>query len=64
MEILNPEGHTNHITGSKIAAILLNGWILPIGKASAVKGLRLQPANAGLFFKRRFKAAKIFIIFF
>ena len=36
------EGH--HITGSKVTAILVNGWILPIGGASAVKGLRLQPA--------------------
>ena len=30
-EILNHEGHQNHITGSKVTAILLNGWILPIG---------------------------------
>ena len=34
-EILNPEGHPNHITGSKVTAILLNGWILPIGGASS-----------------------------
>ena len=26
-EILNPAGHPNCITGSKITAILLNGWI-------------------------------------
>ena len=31
--------------GLKVTAILLNGWILPIGGASAVKGLRLQPAQ-------------------
>ena len=43
-EILNLEGHPNCITGSKVMAILLNGWILPIGGALAVKGLRLQPA--------------------
>ena len=43
-EILNLEGHQNCITGSKVTAILLNGWILPIGGASAVKGLCLQPA--------------------
>ena len=34
-EILNPEGHPNRITGSKVTAILLNGWILPIGGASS-----------------------------
>ena len=44
-EILNLEGHSNRITGSKVAVILLNGWILPIGGVSAVKGLRLQPAQ-------------------
>ena len=32
-------------------AILLNGWILPIGGASAAKGLRLQPAQLACFFK-------------
>ena len=30
-EILNLEGHSNCITGSKVMVILLNGWILPIG---------------------------------
>ena len=44
-EILNLEGHPNRITGSKVTAILLNGGILPIGGASAVMGLRLQPAQ-------------------
>ena len=37
---LNPEGHQNAISGSKVRAILLKGWILPIGGASAVEGLR------------------------
>ena len=37
----------NCFPGSKVTAILLNGWILPIGGASWVKGLPLQPA--GLF---------------
>ena len=32
-------GHLNRITGLRITAILLNGWILPIGVASAVEGL-------------------------
>ena len=27
---LNPEGHQNLISGSKVTAILLKGWILPI----------------------------------
>ena len=39
LEILNLEGHPNRITGSKVTAILLNGWILPIGEASAVEDL-------------------------
>ena len=39
-EILNHKGHPNGITGSRFTAILLNGWILPIGGASAVEGLQ------------------------
>ena len=31
-EILNLEGHQNCITGLRVTAILLNGWILPIGE--------------------------------
>ena len=37
---LNPKGHVNQINGSKGTAILLKMWILPIGGASAVEGLR------------------------
>ena len=37
---LNPDGHQNRITGSKVTAILLKRWMLPIGGASAVEGLR------------------------
>ena len=40
LEILNPEGHQNRITGSRVTAILLNGWMLPIGGASVVGGLQ------------------------
>ena len=40
LKILNLEGHPNRITGSEVTAILLNRWILPIGGASAVEGLR------------------------
>ena len=38
-ENLNLKGHPNHMTGSKVTAIFLNGWILPIGGASAMKSL-------------------------
>ena len=48
-EILNRKGHPNRITGSNLTVILLNGWILPIGGASAVKGPRLQPAQQSCF---------------
>ena len=33
------------MTGLQVTAILLNGSIMPIGGASAVKGLRLQSAQ-------------------
>ena len=48
-EIINLKGHPNRITGSKVTAILLNVWILSIGGALAVKGLRLQPAQQAGF---------------
>ena len=32
--------HPNRINSSRVTAILLNGWILPIDGASAVKGLQ------------------------
>ena len=31
--------HSNHISSSRVMAILLIGWILPIGEASLVEGL-------------------------
>ena len=34
-EILNPKGHPNRITDSKVTVILLNGGFLPIGGASS-----------------------------
>ena len=37
---LNPEGHQNRISGSKVTAILVKEWILPVGGASSVEGLR------------------------
>ena len=38
--IINVEGHLNCNTGSRVMAILLNWWILPLGRASAVEGLQ------------------------
>ena len=46
-EILKLEGHQNRITGSKVTAILLTGWILPIGGASSGS---LQPAQQAGFY--------------
>ena len=34
LEIINLKGHLNFIFGSKVTAILLNGWILATGGAS------------------------------
>ena len=36
---LKPKGQQNPINGSKVTAILLEGWILPYGGASAVEVL-------------------------
>ena len=33
LEILNFEGHQNRTTGSRVTALLLNGWIFPIGQS-------------------------------
>ena len=52
MEILNLEGHLNCITGSRVTAILLNGWILPIGGASAVEGLLLTGPTPSSFYSK------------
>ena len=50
-EILNLEGHLNRCIGSKVTAILLNGWILPTG---GVASGRVCPAAcaAGLYYDR------------
>ena len=47
-DISNPEGHLNRCIGSKVTAILLNGWNLPTG---GVASGRVCPAAcaAGLF---------------
>ena len=49
LEILNLEGHQNRITGSRVTVILLNGWILPIGGASAVEGLLSMGPTPSIF---------------
>ena len=48
-KFLNPEGHPNPISGSKVTASLLKGCILPIGGASAGEGLLLKPAQQACF---------------
>ena len=40
-EILNLEGHQNCITGSRVTAILLNGWIFPIGQSGEASRWRV-----------------------
>ena len=45
MQIINLDGHPNRITGSRVTAIFLNGYIFPIGGIASVKGLRQQPAQ-------------------
>ena len=37
-EILNLEGHQNRITGSRVTAILLNGWIFLLDKVLKLVG--------------------------
>ena len=48
-EIPNLKGHVYCITGSTVTVILLNGWILLICGALAVKGLCLWPSQRACF---------------
>ena len=48
LEILNPEGHPNRSTGSKIMAILLNDLILPV-VGVALGRVCAQPAKHDCF---------------
>ena len=50
---LNPEGHQNCISGSKVTAILQKGLILPIGGASAVEGLQSTGLPCLVYIKHR-----------
>ena len=47
---LNPEGHQNPISVSKVTAILLTGWILPLGGASSGRVCASGACAALLFF--------------
>ena len=47
---LNPEGHQNHIAGSKVTAILVKGYILPIGGVAS-EGSAPAACAAGWFIK-------------
>ena len=47
---LFPRGGQTDIAGSKVTAILLNGWILPIGGASLGR-VCAQPAKQACFHK-------------
>ena len=41
LEILNLKEHQNGITGSRVTAILLNGWIFPIGQSGEASRWRV-----------------------
>ena len=46
--ILNLKGYQNFIIGSKVTAILLSGWILPIGGVALAR-VSAQPAKQASF---------------
>ena len=48
-EILNLEGHLNRVTGSKVTAILLNGWIFSYWLSFSGEGSASAACVAGLF---------------
>ena len=41
LEILNLEGYQNCIRGSRVTAILLNGWIFPVGQSGEASWWRV-----------------------
>ena len=53
MDILNLEGQSNRITDSRVMAILVNWWILSIGRVSGVEGLRSTELPQLVFFSHR-----------
>ena len=46
--MLNKKVHQKRINGSKVMAVLLNRWILPLGGVASVKGQRAACVE-GLF---------------
>ena len=59
---LNAKGHQNPINGSKVTAVLLKGWILPFGGASAVKGLQSMWLPRLVFFLIREKIIEVSLV--
>ena len=51
---LNPKGHQNPISGSKVTAILLTGWILPVGGASAGRVCACSPRSRLVYSEGRY----------
>ena len=58
-DILNLKGYPNCMTGSKLRAILLDGWILPPGGAAsgrvAINGATPSSSTKHTFFSNRGK---------
>ena len=50
LEILNLEGHPNCINGSRVSAMLLTGWIFPVGGAFAASRVCDQLGYSVYFF--------------
>ena len=49
LKIINLKGHLNNVSGLRVTEILLNVMILPIGGASAVKGLLSTGPTPSIF---------------
>ena len=58
-EILNLEGHQNCITCSRVMAILLNGWTLPIGEAASGRVCTCSLRRRLVFIQARINQAPI-----
>ena len=60
-KFLNPKEHQSPISGSKVTAILLRGWILSIGGAPAVEGLRSTglPRLVLIVFSKIYRPTKV-----
>ena len=59
VKILNLEGNPNHITGLKVMAISLNGWILPIDGDASVR-VCICSLRSSLVFIRTVRLRKLF----